>query len=111
MSDSEILDRELREYLEKEPNLSRADRISYLKAIFDKQLGITKLDHMVNASDLFYIISDAKTQYTKQNSGLSVTKKRLDNSELVNVAIMESFISYLNRMGLTKKLVKFDYTG
>lgn len=109
MSDPHQLDRELIEYLEKEPNLRREDRLIYLKNILHKHFEISKLEHMINGQDLFDIISGAKTAYSKFNLPIKITKKRIESNELVNVAMIESTLSYLNKMNLLKKLVKFDY--
>lgn len=109
MSDSECLERDLREYLEKESNLNRTDRLFYLKVIFNKHFEISKLDHVVNSNDLFDIISIAKSNYNKQNSNLFVTKKKLDSNEAIHVSLIESFIAYMNKNSLLKRLVKFDY--
>lgn len=110
MSDAEQLDRDLREYLEKEPNLRREDRLKYLKILFNRHFEIDKLDHVVNSNDLFHVISEAKSKFAKQNSQIFVSRKKLDNSELIHIAMIESFISYLSRNSLLKRLVKFDYT-
>lgn len=110
MSNPEQLDRELREYLEKEPNLRREDRLNYLKSIINKHLEFGKLEHVINNRDLFDIMSGAKAAYTNFRLPLKVTKKQVDSSELTSMAVIESALSYLNKMNLLKKLVKFDYT-
>lgn len=110
MSDPRDVEREIREYLEIEPNLRREDRLNYLKALFNKHLEVRKLDHMVNSSDLFEIFSGAKAFYTNKRMPVRVTKKQLDSNEAAHISVIESFISYLNRLHLLKKVVKFDYT-
>ena len=110
MSDPQQLDRELREYLEKEPNLRREDRLIYLRAIFNKHLEFNKLEHVVNKGDLHEILSFAKSHFTGARIPVKVSKKQLDNGEATSVSIIEAFISYLNRMHLLKKHVKMDYT-
>ena len=110
MSDPQQLEREIREYLEKEPNLRREDRLAYLKAIFNKHFEFNKLEHCVNTYDLNEIISGAKNNYSNKRVPVRITKRQVDSSELPHLAIIESFIGYLNRNHLLKKLVKFDYT-
>ena len=110
MSDPQQLERELREYLEKEPNLRRDDRIVYLRAIFYKHFEFNKLDHMIGSGDLHDIIGGAKNHYTKAKLPVRVSRKQLDQGEATNVSVIESFISYLNKMHLLKKQVKIDYT-
>lgn len=109
MSDPQQLDRELREYLEKEPNLRREDRLVYLKNILHKHLEMTKLDHIINGRDLFDIISGAKSTYSKFHLPLKISGKQVESNELANVAVIESTLGYLNKMSLMKKVVKFDY--
>jgi hypothetical protein len=110
MSDPQELDRELREYLEKEPNLRRDDRLKYLKTLFNKHQELSALDHIVPHKDLYEIFGGAKEKYTNQKLPAMISRKRLDGNELTHIAMIESFVSYLNKNHLLKKLVKFDYT-
>lgn len=110
MSDPQQIINELREYLEKEPNLRREDRFVYLKAIFDKHMEFKKLDHMVTYKDMFNITSDAGSIFTKFVLPLKISCRRLDSGELKNIAVIEAFIGYLQRMNLLKKTVRFEYT-
>lgn len=111
MSDPQQLDRELREYLDKEPNLRRDDRLAYLKVIFNKHLEISKLEHVVNSHDLFDIVSGAKSIYGRFHLPVTISRKQVESGEVANIAVIESTFSYLSKMNLLKKLVKFDYTG
>ena len=109
MSDPQQIDRDLRDYLEKEPNLNREDRLAFLKTVINKHLEIDKLDHLVTHKDLFLIFSDATKFMIHTKFPMFVSKKKLETSETAHVAIMEAFVLYLNRMNLLKKLVKFDF--
>lgn len=110
MSEPQPIEKDLREYLEKEPNLRREDRLLYLKTIFDKHFTVSKLDHMLTNRDLFDIVSDAGANFSSQRLPMSISKKQVEQSAFRHVATIEAFISYLNRMNLLKRLVKFDYT-
>jgi hypothetical protein len=110
MSDPQQLDREIREYLEKEPNLRREDRLLYLKAMMNKHFEFTKLEHVVNSNDLFDIMSGAKNNFSKRKLPVRISRKQVESGEAANVSVIESFISYLNKANLLKKTVKFDYT-
>ena len=110
MSNPEQLERELREYLEKEPNLGRNERFIYLKAIVDKHLEFGKLEHVVNSNDFINIINDSKVKYGGLKLPMKISRIRVDSSDLPHVAMIEAFVSYLNRMHLLKKLVKFEIT-
>lgn len=109
MSDPEQIEKDLREYLAKEPNLTRQDRLAYLQTIFHKHLEINKLEHIIPYKDLFAIFSNARTHYTKTRLPINISRKAIDPNEAVHISVMESFILYLNSMKLLKKLVKFDY--
>jgi hypothetical protein len=110
MSDPQQIERDLRDYLDKEPNLSRADRLSYLQTIFNRHLETDKLGHQITYRDYFNIISDAKTVFTNMKLPMKLTKKTLDANELVPASIVDAFLLYLNRHGLLKKDVKLDRT-
>ena len=109
MSDPKIIDQDLRDYLEKEPNLSKGDKLKYLQTIFYKHQEITNLDHVVNYRDLFQIFQNARMYMVKTRFPVRITKKELETSEVAHIAIMEAFTMYLNSMNILKKLVKFDY--
>lgn len=110
MSDPQEIERDLKEYLEKEPNLRRADRYIYLKAIFDKHFSIHSMEHVVTSADFFEFMSVAKGGFSTQRMPVRISRKQLDASEAANISVIEAFISYLNRNKLLRKLVKFDYT-
>jgi hypothetical protein len=110
MSELQELEKELREYLEKEPNLTRQDRYSYLMAIFQKHMEFKKLDHVVNYKDYFNLLSLAKNFYTKMKLPVSITRKELEPNDAVHVAMIETFIGYLNKNNLLKRNIIIDYT-
>lgn len=110
MSNLDQLDRELREYLEMESNLRRGDRLALLKGIFSRHLEFNEYEHLVTSKDLFNILSDAKNIFTKIRLPVSVSRKQIEAQEAPNVAIIEAFVLYLNKMSLVKRLIKFDYT-
>ena len=110
MSNQQQIDQELREYLEKEPNLNRNDRLNYLRAIFNKHFEFNQLEHVVNSVDMHLIVSGAKEKYTKLRLPASISRIQVDSSQLPHLAMVESLISYLRGMNLLKKLVKIDYT-
>ncbi len=109
MSNPDDLDRELREYLQQEPNLSRGDRLAYLKVIVNKHLEFNKLDHVVNSFDMYGIISGAKQAYSNFKLPMKISNRTVDSSELPHIATIEAFSSYLGKMNLLKKVVKFDF--
>lgn len=109
MSDPQQIEKDLREYLDKEPNLSRQDRIAYLQTIFHKHLEINKLEHLITQGDTFLIMADARQQYIKLKTPVKIGRKVLDPEEAVHIAVIEAFLLYLGRTKLLRKLVRFDY--
>ncbi len=104
------VEQELRMYLEKEPSMIRQDRLSYLLAIFDKHLIFNTAEHRMQYYDVFSVISGAKHVMGTQVLPIEITSKRIEPNQAVNVALLESFINFLNQKELLKKLVKIDYT-
>lgn len=109
MSDPDQIEKDLREYLEKEPNLSRGDRLTYLKTIFHKHLEINKLEHLITYQDVFLILGEARQQFIRLKTPVNITRKILDSHEAVHIALMEAFILHLNSKKLLRKLIKFDF--
>lgn len=110
MANPEHIEEELRAYLEAEPNLRRQDRLKHLKAIFDKHFGLEETGHLLNTTDLHDIVSYAKAAYATTKMPMNIGRKPVPNNEINHVLIIESFIMYLNKNKLLKKLVKFDHT-
>ena len=109
MADAKQIEQELRDFLEREDNMRKSDRLAGLMAIVNKHFELDKIDHMVNKYDLDSIISYAKSSYAKTTMPMHVSHKEVHSTEMNYVLIMEAFIGYLNRNKLLKRLVKFDY--
>lgn len=110
MTQSELIERDLREYLTKEPTLSREDKIKFLMAIFNKRFEFTKFDHVVNRFDLIGIVNQAKSEYSNLRLPVNVTKVKIESHELTNIAMIESVFLFLGRHDLLRKTVRLDYT-
>lgn len=111
MSDRDTVDKDLREYLAKADNLSNSGKLNCLRALFDKHFTFTKQDHVIIRSDLFGIVSCAKANFTNQRLRPNISGKPVESGDMTSLAVIESFISYLNRNELLKKNVAFDYTS
>ena len=111
MTQAELIERDLREYLQKEPTLSREDRLRFLMTIFSKRFEFSKLDHVVNRFDLNNIVNQSKTEYSNFALPLNITKKKIESHELVNVAIVEAVFLFLGQHDLLRKTVRLDYTS
>ena len=110
MANISMIEQELRNYLEEQDNLSRADRYVHLKAIFDKHLALEKTEHLLTMSDFHFIVSTAKQNFVNLTLPMTISNRELYPSDAPNVAIVEAVISYLNKAGILRKLVKIDVT-
>lgn len=110
MQTKELVEIDLKDYLVKADNLTGADKLVYLRAIFDKHLIFTKAGHKVTRHDLFGISNTSKTNFSTQRVRVQVSGKQVEHAERLQLATIDSFISYLNRNDLLKKHVAFDYT-
>jgi hypothetical protein len=108
MSNSEQLDRELREYLEKEPNLARNERLIFLRSIFSKHLEFNKLEHVITNNDFINFINDSKVEYAKLKLPMKISKRSVDSSDTHHVAMVSAVLNYLNKNSLLRRLVRFD---
>lgn len=109
MADPAQIEQELRQFLEIEDNLLKGDRLPYLMAIVNKHFAIDKVNHTINHYDLGEIIAYAKSQYGDTIMPVQISEKEVKGLELNYLLVLESFISYLNRNKLLKRLPKFDY--
>lgn len=110
MSNKESVENDLREYLERENNLHRQGKLDYLRATFSKHLALQKLDHLVTKGDLFDIVSSAKNELRNMTLPMHVSGRKIDNTELNAIAMIEALVSYLNKHHLLKSVPKLDYT-
>lgn len=110
MADIEQIERELKAYLEEEDNLSKQDKFTYLKAIFDKHYTLEKMDHMIHIKDFNDIVSYAKSRFADTALPMRISDKEVHMSEAANALMIDSVIVYLNKMKLLKRLVKINFT-
>jgi len=110
MANLNMIEQELRQYLEDADNLSRADRYIYLKAIFDKHLALEKTEHLLTMNDFQSIIGTAKQNFVNLILPMTISNKAVNATETPNVAVIQAVISYLNNAGTLRKPVKLDIT-
>jgi hypothetical protein len=109
MSDPKQIEQELRIFLANEDNIAKSDRLEYLMAIVNKQFALDKIDHLVIYYDLNDIIGRAKTAYAKTSLPMNISKHDVRDQEANYVLVLETFIGYLNKHKVLKRLVKFDH--
>ena len=110
MANMEMIEAELKQYLEDSPNLSRQDRYVHLIAIFKKHFDMEKSEHQLTGSDFNSIMNYAKSSYAQTSLPMKITNREIYPSEVGSVLIVESVIGYLNRFKLLKRMVQIDYT-
>lgn len=111
MADPAEIERELKDYLDKEDNMRFSDKLPYLMIIINKHFAIDKIDHLVDYHDLDSIICEAKGTYAQTRMPMHVSGRELTPPETNYVLVLQAFVSYLNRNKLLKKLTKIDHRG
>lgn len=106
----EMIEAELRRYLEDAPNLSRDDRFIHLMAIFKKHFEMEKTEHLLTMGDFHEIVSYAKSSYARTTMPIKITKREVYTSEVNLVLMIEAIIAYMNKSKVLNKVVKIDYT-
>lgn len=109
MADPAEIERELRDYLEKEGNMRHADKLPYLMLIINKHFGLDKIDHIMDYYDLDRVIGGAKSVYAQTSMPMKISKRELTPQETNYVLVLESFVGYLNNKKLLKRLIKLDH--
>lgn len=110
MNRRDMAEIELRDFLNKEENLSNQDKFKTLMAIFDKHFAMEKVEHQMDIGDMRQIVDYAKGSYIQTQLPMKISKKEVYSTEVPHVLMIEAVISHLNRHELLRKLVKFDYT-
>lgn len=110
MSDPNHIDQDLRDYLQKEPNLRADDKLKYLRAIFDKHFTFSKTEHVINHHDINIIASVAKHKFVEQKLPMHINGKQVSQDDLRTVSVIEAMLGYFNLHHLSKKEVKIGYT-
>ncbi len=110
MANFDLIEQELRNYLEEAPNLNRNDRFIHLMAIFEKHLKMEKANHILTMNDFQDIVSYAKSQYQHLVLPAKISNRDLYPSEVGNLLMVEAVIAHLNKFQVLKRLVNIDYT-
>lgn len=89
---------------------SDTDKALILKELLDKYIEKTTSDHSMGPLDLLEIIQNAKNNFSTQKMPiyLGERKKKVDPSDLPNLCVVESTISYLNKHHCLRRIAKFD---
>lgn len=109
MADPKQIEQEIREFLDKADNIRRADHIKYLMAIVNKHFELDKIEHIVTHYDFELMLSNSKSAWVQTAMPMEISTKKVEGIEANYILMMEAFVGYLNRMGLLKRLVKFDH--
>ena len=109
MANMEQIERELIQYIDDSPNLSREDRLLHLKAIFSKHFDMEEAEHQLTINDFHEIIGFAKNHYLQTVLPMKISRREIYPSEVPQVMMIEAIIMYLNKFKLLRRLVRIDY--
>lgn len=111
MTKTDIIEQELRQFIEDSPNLTRQDKFTVLMAIFQKHIAMEKTSHLLTMSDFQHIISTAKNNFvTDLTLPATISNREVYPSEAPHIAMINAVISHLNKADVLKRMVKIDIT-
>ena len=111
MKDKEALESDIIRFFKDIENQTESDKIQTLRLLMDKHIHISKSTHVMDKTDFNEINGLAKKNVIELSMPVRLGRLEtsVSESEAVNLCIIESTISYLNKNGCLKKLPKFDY--
>lgn len=106
----EQLEVDILRFLENIETQNFSDKVQTLRHLFDKHLHLNKAEHLMDAHDLFTIISNAKNLFATQKVPirLGVTKRQVGVADISSLCLVEATVAHLNKKDCLKKMVKFD---
>jgi hypothetical protein len=110
MADPKTFEQELNEYLHKEDNLRREEKIRYLMAIFHKHQQMDSLQHVISPRDLHDIISIAAHNAATGAYKVTISGKEMTGHNPIHIQMIEAVVGYLNKHSLLKRTVGFEYS-
>jgi hypothetical protein len=111
MKDKQNLDSDILKFFKDIENQNDSDRNQTLRLLMDKYIHLTKSDYIMDKFDFNKIISSAKKLIIDKTLPVKIgkTESKLLETEIPNLCVIESTISFLNNNGCLKKIAKFDY--
>lgn len=110
MANMEMIEQELKQYIDDAQNLTKQDRYIQLKAIFDKHFAMEKTAHLLTMNDFQLIISNAKQNFVNLPLPATISNREVYPSEAPYIGFIDALVSHLNRYDVLKRLVKIDIT-
>lgn len=101
---------DIQEVVQKMDKKSDADKALIIQELLNKYIEKTTSNHLMGPLDLLEIIGNAKNLFATQTMPiyLGPTKKIVDPSNLANLCVIESTVSYLNKHSCLRRIAKFD---
>jgi hypothetical protein len=109
MADPKIFEQDLNEYLTKEDNLRREDKIRYLMTVFNKHFGQDALQHVISPNDLHRIISQAGANAAHSTVKTFISGQEAMGHSPTHIGMIEAVLSYLNSHSLLRRQTGFEY--
>jgi hypothetical protein len=104
------LEVDMARFLDNIETQNRNDRLETLRNLMDKYLHLTTCEHVMDHHDLINIISNAKGSFANNTFPIYLGDKKIQvsPSDLSNLCVIESTVSYLNNKECLKKMPKFN---
>jgi len=104
------VEQEIKETLSEIERFPKEFQIKALMQIYDKHILLNTMSVKISYYDLINIISNAKQAMINMPARLFVSNKEICSEDIRFVAMLESFISRLNRLECFKRLPMIDKT-
>lgn len=105
-----MIEQELHEYINISDNLNQNDKFKYLKAIFDKHFSLENMSNLLTYYDFQLIVSNAKSNFVKMPTPMSISNQEVYPTEVSHVAMIEAILLYLHKHDVLKRRVDIDFT-
>lgn len=100
----EEIDQDVLTFFDEFDEASRVEKMQILRRILNKYAQLSSSEYKADYLDLYHIIGNAKARFSTKTLPivLGSDKRKLNQSEQVNICLVESTVSYLK----TKRLFK-----
>ena len=90
----------------------REDKLTICNSLWATLDGATapQSDHKISIQDLYFIVSQAKSEFVRLPADLHISRKRVEESDLKHISLAKAVIGWLNSKQLLKKIADFDIT-
>jgi hypothetical protein len=111
MKRKEMIEKDINEFLNNQQGLDISSKRELLKNMFNKHIILTESPLEIDYYDTVNVLGQAANIYSEMSMPVRISGKTLDSNQVIKLAVLESFISFLNNKGAIKRLPIFKKEG